>query len=795
VRRRVLLLVALPVFLLFACGDDDGGAADAAVDAQIDGTTDDGGAPAVETLPVEVVGWMAAIADNDNDQVFDALEQDTFVLPAPGVSFGVNWTPVFVGDNHSISNPNIGLFYAAAEIDVPTGHRVFARADSVYYVFTNNRSRQSGDVYHSRKTRIPVGTDEGTNLVVALCYARSNAAELEMWSTNAEIVFNDLDVTAPDFIEGQDAEQWLGIATLHLGRSSALDVSAQVVEDATFEASEVLYDSLAPDTVTQLSFLLRPKAPFTQGDQHWLATLRVESPSFERAYETQVEVATVAAGSRYRQTRRSGVDGSTQYHAVMPPTDVQSGQTYGLILSLHGAGVEARGQAGSYSPKDWAYLVAPTNRRRFGFDWEEWGRLDALEALEHAMTTLPIDPERTHLTGHSMGGHGTWNVGVHNTGRFGVIAPSAGWISFELYAGPDHPAGLIGRARGHSQTLDFVDNFRDNYVYIIHGDADDNVPVSHARQMYQTLQPIVADLEYHEEPGAGHWWDLDSNEEGADCVDWDPMIEVMRLRTRELTPLSFHFSSSAPWVSSQHSFVTVLSATSPLANFTVDATTTTATLVELSTTNVRSMVLDGAALIGEGVTTVVVDDATHTLTAAPLEIGPQDGKTPPQYGPLNQLWHRPFCFVYDETGPAAYRWYAAYLLSDWSLTGNGHGCAVALGDLTPAIEDGYNLIYLGVDMSDIPGSGALPFTWDSGGVTVGGTQYAASALAFIYPDGDKVAGYFYAPAGVEYLLFRYSPWSSRSGMPDYFVWAESGLVGSGFFDGDWQFSSAYTDGF
>ncbi|MFH2009189.1 MAG: prolyl oligopeptidase family serine peptidase [bacterium] len=792
---RKILVLALPFLLLFACGDDDGGATDAAVDARVDAGLDGGDATAVETVPLEVGQWLAAMADNNDDQVFDALEQGAFALPTEGSYLGVNWTQVTEGDNHSIANANLGLFYAAAEIDVPAGHRVFARADSVYYLFTNNRSRQSGDIYHSRSTRIPVGTDEGTNLVVALNYARSNAAEIELWSTNAELVFNDRDVTAPDFIEGLSDEQWLGIATLHLGRSSALHVSAQVVEDATFEASSVLYDSLAPDTVTQLSFLLRPKAPFTQGGQRWPATLRIESPSFERAYEAQVEVGTVAAGSRYRQTRRSQVDGSTQYHAVMPPTDVQPGQTYGLILSLHGAGVEASGQAASYSPKDWAYLVAPTNRRRFGFDWEEWGRLDALEALGHASATLPIDPERTHLTGHSMGGHGTWNVGVHNAGRFGVIAPSAGWISFELYAGPDHPDGLIGRARGHSQTLDFVDNFRDNQIYIIHGDADDNVPVSHARQMFQTLGPIVTDLDYHEEPGAGHWWDLDPNEEGADCVDWEPMIEIMRLRTRELTPLSFHFSSSAPWVSSQHSFVTVLSATSPLENFTVDATATTATMVELSTTNVRSMVLDGAALADEGVTSVVVDDATHTVTATTLEIGPQDGKIPSQYGPLNQLWHRPFCFVYDEAGPAAYRWYAAYLLSDWSLTGNGHGCAVALGDLTPAIEDGYNLIYLGVDLNDIPGSGALPLTWDSDGITVNNTLYPDSAVAFIYPDGDKVAGYFYAAAGAEYLLFRYSPWSSRSGMPDFFVWAESGLVGTGFFDGDWQLEPLYTDGF
>jgi len=27
-------------------------------------------------------------------------------------------------------------------------------------------------------------------------------------------------------------------------------------------------------------------------------------------------------------------------------------------------------------------LVAPTNRRPYGYDWEDWGRADALEVLE-----------------------------------------------------------------------------------------------------------------------------------------------------------------------------------------------------------------------------------------------------------------------------------------------------------------------------------------------------------------------------------------------------------------------------
>ena len=55
------------------------------------------------------------------------------------------------------------------------------------------------------------------------------------------------------------------------------------------------------------------------------------------------------------------------------------------MLTLHGASVDAFNQARSYSPKPDLWIVAPTNRRPFGFDWQDWGRLDAYEVLDHAL--------------------------------------------------------------------------------------------------------------------------------------------------------------------------------------------------------------------------------------------------------------------------------------------------------------------------------------------------------------------------------------------------------------------------
>ena len=58
----------------------------------------------------------------------------------------------------------------------------------------------------------------------------------------------------------------------------------------------------------------------------------------------------------------SAIDGSVQYYAVAPQTGTTTAES-ALFLSVHGAGVEAIGQARAYKQKDWGTLVAPTNRR------------------------------------------------------------------------------------------------------------------------------------------------------------------------------------------------------------------------------------------------------------------------------------------------------------------------------------------------------------------------------------------------------------------------------------------------
>ena len=745
-------------------------------------------APFEEPTPLEVEEWRVAYVNGGSDPIYGAIEDGTFAFPDAGVQGGVYWMAKGPGENGAFASPKYGdVLYAVARVDTAASTGLIVRADAMSHVFLNG-ARQPGDPYHSRALRVPLRTQEGENLIVFRGYATGNPPEAELWETNDEVAFNLSDLTTPDLLAGETTLQYLGVPVLNLTHRALLDVRAKVVETEQLEASELRIPALGPEAVTAVAFELLPK-PGLEADVPIRATVRVESPSLDWAYEREVELTPVPADSApIKRTFLSPMDGSAQYYGLMPPTSVEPGQERSLLLSLHGAGVQGIGQAGAYGQKDWIYVAAPTNRRPFGFDWEVWGRRDALEVLDHAMATLPIDPTRVYVAGHSMGGHGTWQMGVLFPGRFAVVSPSAGWISFATYGGAEpFPEGPLGWARASSDTLRYIENLAKRAVYVIHGSADDNVPVGQARTMVEALEPICPDLTYHEEPDAGHWWDGDASP-GADCVDWPPLFDVIESRTLDPTELDFQFISPSPWVSPTHSYATILSKQSP-AEDAVLQSSLDGTTVTLDTQNVRSLRLDGPALAAKGVKTIVVDGDNLAVGDGPIEVGPQSGKRPGQGGPYNEVLEQPFCYVYPDDGPDEYRRYAAYLLSTWDVIGNGHGCALPLSALTAEVRAERNLIYLGIPEEQVPIPSSIQLGWDDGAITLAGVAHSHAAAIVVFPEDERLSAVIVATAGDERLLFRVHPYTSRFVVPDYLVWSDQGAQAVGFFDGEWTFDS------
>lgn len=736
-------------------------------------------APRTEPAPLDATHILMGFPDGDPAR--GAIEAGTWEPPLDGDSqvLGLNWSRIPLEDGR-FGPFGAAPYYAVVDLDLEAGDRIIARTANTYGVWTGSRL-QPGHYYTDGRPRVPLLVrDDGDRILLRAAPGRE--VQVQLWVTADELVFNTADVTPLDLVVGeQEQEHWLGVPLLNLTERHATGLVARVVENADFEGTTTPFPSLGAGSVSQVQFLLRPKRAPADIDDALVATLRVASPTMDWSYEAEVSLVTREAEQPLWRTFRSPIDGSVQSFGGRRPAGYDPSQTYGVVLSLHGAGVQARGQAGSYSPKAEAFIVAPTNRHPFGFDHEEWGRFNDLATLDHALERYGADPTRVYLTGHSMGGHGTWHVGVTTPGRFATVMPSAGWESFYSYEGSTRPTGAFARARAHSSTLDYLSNLARRGAYVIHGDADTNVPVSEGRAMFAAVSEITDDAQYHEQPGAGHWWDADGDEPGADCVDWEPGFAWMFEHTLDPTELDFAFLSPSPSYSPTHSYATIESAETAWEDVelrsSVDGDTVT-----LDTVNARSLRLDGEALGSRGVATVIVDGEAHEVIDGPMLIGTRSGKTSAAYGPLNQVFRRPFCLVVpDEGGVAAD--YAAYLASAWQVIGSGRACVVPVEGVDEALRASHNLVWVGVPSGIADPDADLE--WGDT-IRIGPSEWDSSALFAIFPDGDRLGGVMSATPDALWELFDVTPWSSRAGLPDYLVLGPAGTRASGFWESDWS---------
>jgi dienelactone hydrolase len=434
---------------------------------------------------------------------------------------------------HSIEADTNGWFadeswqggYAFVPMTVETNCVMLLEAagDDLAYV---NGELRAGDPYQYGYLHLPVALHAGTNDLLFRCSRGRLKVALAMPPAPAAL---DLaDQTLPDLIAGEKADTWGAVVVLNATAETrnGLVIRAAIADQ---HATETPVPSLAPLSARKVGFRLRGKAP-ASGDTAPLA-LTLLAGKHQLLHSATASLRIRRPDQTQKRTFVSGIDGSVQYWALNPAQPVNRTSTPpALFLSVHGASVEAIGQADAYSPKTWGHLVAPTNRRPYGFDWESWGRMDAMEVLGLARAQLHADPQRIYLTGHSMGGHGVWHLGALFPDQFAAIGPSAGWISFFSYADARRftnatpVEALLQRATATSETLTLETNYLQEGVYILHGADDDNVPVTQARTMAERLGKFHRDWQYHEQPGVGHWWDA-SDEPGADCVDWAPMFD------------------------------------------------------------------------------------------------------------------------------------------------------------------------------------------------------------------------------------------------------------------------------
>jgi predicted peptidase len=198
-------------------------------------------------------------------------------------------------------------------------------------------------------------------------------------------------------------------------------------------------------------------------------------------------------------------------YEVYVPTKYDASKPAPLIMALHGLGsnptqliryggltdlAEERGYLVAapmgYNAGGW-YGSQGSGRPRLGAGRgdqsaipENLGELsekDVMSVLAMMRKEFNVDPSRIYMFGHSMGGGGTWHIGIKN---------------------PDLFAGLAPIAPAIFQSRDDLEKIKHVPVIVVQGDADKLVPVAGARRWVEKMKELKMDHEYIEVPGGDH---------------------------------------------------------------------------------------------------------------------------------------------------------------------------------------------------------------------------------------------------------------------------------------------------
>ena len=509
-------------------------------------------------VPSDLLAWQIATG--------------AFQAPKEGAVLGKDdrgreqaWTHAQAGGDGWIQNRALSGGYLYAAVDSERARTMILDAAGHYVVRINGEPR-GGEKYGNDWVRHPIAIKKGRNEF--LFQGERGRVRARLYDPPAPVFFTDKDMTLPDLIIGDPSSVWIGLRLVNATAEKLEGIKIACSAGGSKKETAVGM-SVAPMMARKLAVLLDLGPAAAEGPVK--LTLHASARSGRKVVEApafDLELKAVPSTAHQSRTFRSEIDGSVQYFGVAPWTGdaLDKDMTKpALFLTLHGAGVEAIGQARAYKPKNWGYVVAASNRRPYGFDWEDWGRLDAIEVMNEASRLFGTDPARTYLTGHSMGGHGTWQVGATLPDDWAAIAPSAGWTSFSTYGGgqaykdPSPVEKMLLRANHPGETAELQRNFLDYGVYILHGDRDDNVPVAQARAMREMLGKFHPDFTYYERPGAGHWW-------GDECVDWPPLFSFLRLHVRpaDADVRRVEFVTANPGISSRNRWLTIHQQAHPL---------------------------------------------------------------------------------------------------------------------------------------------------------------------------------------------------------------------------------------
>ncbi|GAB3937060.1 carboxylesterase family protein [Mucilaginibacter myungsuensis] len=689
------------------------------------------------------------------DPVAYAMYKGTLGTPKEGDAIGsAKWTKITADTAKRFRARGGEGTYTYFTYDSPKDQAAVLNIQGNSAVFING-ALHMGDPYRFGWMNAVVKLKKGKNDI----FVRGGLLQGALMFPDKAVILDTKDMTAPFIVPGKSADKQ---------KAAVLVINTTATQLANLKLQSNLGGKEVSSTLQTVPAYSTRKVYFefdgstvkAKGFNECALILTNGGKVLDKA---TIKIESALKDDKYSQTFISNIDGSLQYYSVAPQV---GGQKDGeaLFFSVHGAGVEAINQVRAYKSKDWGNLVSPTNRRPRGFNWEDWGRLDALEVLDIAKKEYKPDPQKVYLTGHSMGGHGTWFLGATYPDKWAAIAPCAGYPTLKTYGSadgvvPDTSSFDLGkvllRTSNQSDVPKLINNYKQLGVYILHGDADETVSVNFARQMKQLLAPFHSDMNYYEYPGGSHWYSDES-------VDWKPIFDLFKWHKIPVVAdvLNIDFTTASPGISAKDHWATIYQQQVPFQyskvklnknkqSGTISGSTENVELLKLTLDGFAAgkeikVTLDGAMALNyttkgdKDSIFIKKENNSWKLIAQPAFTE----KGPHRNGTFKDGFNKRMLYVYGTGGTEQEKQWAEnkarYDAESWYYRGNGAFDIISDKEYSKAKYPGRNVVLIGNATTNSAWKTLLfdcPINITKGSAKIGGKQWTGTDIGayFVWP--------------------------------------------------------------
>jgi hypothetical protein len=455
------------------------------------------------------VGWKRFNSDSSGNVQLNYDEKD-----------GIRWDFLSAPMGQSVLQFYSWIF---GEIQVESSAKVLINCMMCSEYFVDN-IQLAGDRYGIGYGWTAIDLSSGTHTFkIRITGMQSKSFSLIINNNISSDIMVKNDIMLPTVVDGFIKGEYIGIPVINTGSDTLYKLTVSAVSNDGKELKVSLHAD--PTLHPGQTLLLAIKLHFTSGIDSFVLHINSEKGSTK----VNISLSTVAPGNPFTYTFLD-IDNTVQYALAYPPKNTCEQfprKLCPVILTTHGAGSRSEWLMPSYTQQDYAWVVIPSGRRRYGYDWSGPQLINAyttLHALPNVLSekqnqTQRPDMERILFSGHSMGGHGCYVTSTRSPDYSLGSLCAAGWTTFQQYIAYYTRSDISFMDATLKGILDsslyeynpdlYADNLKGIPFLTRCGGSDEDVNPWHPRRMTRIYNQISGKYNagnVSEIPGQGHWW-------------------------------------------------------------------------------------------------------------------------------------------------------------------------------------------------------------------------------------------------------------------------------------------------